>query len=80
MLEKNNDCPKCGGAGWLWWYELDNYDGPGLDGGSDDTQYPCRLCRPYEYDYDLEVPDESGYELPEKEVITPNTEEVRQGK
>lgn len=35
------DCPKCGGAGWLWWRELDEYDGPALKGGFDDTRYSC---------------------------------------
>lgn len=37
-------CPKCGGAGWLWWYELDNYDGLAselYDCYGDDTKYLC---------------------------------------
>jgi len=34
-------CEKCGGAGWLWWYELDRYDGPAITTGTDDTRYSC---------------------------------------
>lgn len=37
-------CPKCGGAGWLWWKELDNYSGPATQGGVDDTRYLCDAC------------------------------------
>lgn len=40
-------CPKCDGAGWLWWYELDEYDGPGNnphDCQIDDTRYTCDTC------------------------------------
>lgn len=35
------DCQKCEGAGWLWWYELDDYDGPAIKTGTDDTRYSC---------------------------------------
>lgn len=35
------DCPKCGGAGWVWWNELDEYHGPANEGGADDTKYTC---------------------------------------
>ncbi len=34
-------CPKCNGAGWLWWNELDQYDGPAILSGSDHTRYSC---------------------------------------
>jgi hypothetical protein len=34
-------CEKCGGEGWLWWFELDNYDGPAVTGPNDDTRYSC---------------------------------------
>ena len=34
-------CEKCHGAGWVWWDELDQYEGPALFGGSDDTRYIC---------------------------------------
>lgn len=37
-------CPKCGGAGWLWWHELDEYYGPANDPhdcNTDDTRYSC---------------------------------------
>ena len=37
-------CAKCGGAGWLWWYELEKYDGPAIEDGIDDTRYTCDLC------------------------------------
>jgi hypothetical protein len=43
----DRDCPKCNGAGWLWWYELDYYNGPASDPHdcySDDTKYPCDRC------------------------------------
>lgn len=34
-------CEKCNGAGWLWWNELDDYDGPAISTGRDDTKYSC---------------------------------------
>lgn len=40
-------CSKCEGSGWLWWYELDEYDGPASDPHdcySDDTRYTCDKC------------------------------------
>ena len=37
-------CSKCGGAGWLWWDELDEYSGPGNETGQDDTKYSCDAC------------------------------------
>jgi hypothetical protein len=40
-------CQKCGGSGWLWWNELEKYDGPAADIHdcySDDTKYTCDLC------------------------------------
>jgi len=37
-------CKKCGGAGWLWWDELDEYDGPAHETGQDDTKYSCDTC------------------------------------
>lgn len=40
MAEKA-ECPKCGGAGWLWWDELDRYYGPAIKTGRDDTRYSC---------------------------------------
>jgi hypothetical protein len=48
MSEK---CRKCGDAGWLWWFELDEYSGPASDSHdcqSDDTQYSCDACTPEE--------------------------------
>jgi len=44
-------CGKCGGAGWVWWHELDEYDGPASDPHdcySDDTHYLCDWCFPSE--------------------------------
>lgn len=38
-------CPKCDGEGWLWWFELDSYDGPACQTGEDDTHYACDKCR-----------------------------------
>jgi len=38
------ECPKCRGAGWLWWHELEQYDGPALKGQPDDTKYECEEC------------------------------------
>jgi hypothetical protein len=40
-------CRKCGGAGWVWWYELDDYDGPAADTSDcygDDNRYICDEC------------------------------------
>ena len=40
-------CSKCGGAGWVWWHELDDYAGPASDPHdcySDDTKYTCDKC------------------------------------
>jgi hypothetical protein len=37
-------CTKCGGEGWLWWFELDEYSGPATETGEDDTQYSCDAC------------------------------------
>ena len=33
-------CEKCGGAGWLWGHELEDYDPP-HPGQHDDTRYSC---------------------------------------
>ena len=33
-------CPKCGGEGWIWGPELDDYDPP-QPGMADDTKYSC---------------------------------------
>lgn len=38
------NCTKCGGAGWVWWFELDDYCGPAVETGQDDTKYPCDIC------------------------------------
>ena len=40
------ECALCKDAGWVWWYELDDYDGPALQDGTDDTRYSCPECRP----------------------------------
>lgn len=32
---------KCGGDGWVWWDELEFYDGPAIETGTDDTRYSC---------------------------------------
>ena len=37
-------CEKCGGEGWVWWYELDTYYGPAIETGEDDTRYTCDWC------------------------------------
>jgi hypothetical protein len=37
-------CKKCNGAGWVWWNELDKYDGPALETGQDDQRYSCDAC------------------------------------
>jgi hypothetical protein len=34
-------CARCSGAGWLWWHELEEYFGPALVNGRDDTKYMC---------------------------------------
>jgi hypothetical protein len=36
-----NACEKCGGAGWLWWHQLDDYSGPADETGRDDCRYSC---------------------------------------
>jgi len=41
------NCTKCGGAGWVWGEELDDYKGPASDPYdcySDDTKYTCDRC------------------------------------
>ena len=48
-----NKCQKCEGAGWLWWNELDKYNGPASDPHdcySDDTKYTCDECKGYRDD------------------------------
>lgn len=41
----SEECSKCGGSGWLWWYELDNFAGHDPSGCvSDDTRYECDAC------------------------------------
>lgn len=36
-------CEKCSGEGWLWGYELDEYEMP--EGCIwDDNRYPCDAC------------------------------------
>ena len=37
-------CLKCKGAGWLWWWELDEYSGPANETGTDDNRYSCDAC------------------------------------
>lgn len=38
------NCPKCGGAGWLWWHDLDNLDFSGWEDYNDDNRYLCDWC------------------------------------
>lgn len=57
------DCTKCDGEGWLWWYELDHYSGPGLECGSDDTQYSCDACHKKDEESEMEVPLTVGDQL-----------------
>lgn len=52
IKKSEEPCEKCGGAGWLWWYELKNYSGPADDGGADDTKYSCDECSKYDDDDD----------------------------
>ena len=56
-LEYPYDCDKCDGEGWLWWNELDDYSGPGIETGCDDTRYPCDKCGGKGHNYD---PDKIG--------------------
>lgn len=44
MGRKINNCGKCGGEGWLWWFELKHYSGPAEETGSDDQKYTCDKC------------------------------------
>jgi hypothetical protein len=37
-------CDKCGGDGWLWWNELEEYYGPATETGQDDNRYSCDRC------------------------------------
>lgn len=37
------ECPKCHGAGWVWYYELDIHMS-NHDDGIDDTRYTCDTC------------------------------------
>lgn len=48
MKTPSKVCPKCGGSGWVWWDDLDEYDGPGRTTGSDDTRYACDWCSKYD--------------------------------
>lgn len=43
--DETKDCPKCGGAGWVWDYELDENPNDIHDAGIDDTRYSCDACR-----------------------------------
>jgi hypothetical protein len=42
-------CPKCHDEGWVWWNEPDDYGGPALETGQDDTRYSCDRCTPKRY-------------------------------
>ncbi len=49
-------CEKCGGAGWVYWYELEGYDGPASDISncySDNTRYTCDLCQGIKEDTEI---------------------------
>lgn len=39
----NEKCSKCGGEGWVWWNELDEYDDSNAP-VVDDTKYTCDRC------------------------------------
>lgn len=49
-------CEKCGGAGWLWWFELKNYHNEYVKEGyyGDDTKYVCDYCDGEGLDKNLE--------------------------
>lgn len=38
------ECPKCEGNCWLWWNELERYEGPATETGQDDTKCTCDAC------------------------------------
>lgn len=46
-------CPKCQGHGWVWWHELDEYEGPALETGQDDQKYICDECDGEGHELDL---------------------------
>jgi hypothetical protein len=68
--KSENNCEKCGGAGWLWWHELKEYSGPASDPHdcySDDTKYSCDACHGtgklfIDIDYVDYLDDEENYE------------------
>lgn len=41
---KEKICKKCSGEGWVWWNELEEYDGPANQTGDDSTKYTCDTC------------------------------------
>lgn len=43
LTSTTNWCPKCGNSGWVWWFQLDEYDGPAMRGQPDDTRYTCDM-------------------------------------
>ena len=40
MLKRSDECPKCGGRGWLWGHELTTY----TDDDLGDNRYICYDC------------------------------------
>ena len=41
------NCPYCNGAGWVYWEDIPDYNGPAADPFdcySDDTKYDCPIC------------------------------------
>lgn len=41
IFQENQLCPKCKGTGWVFWYELETYDGPAIKTGTDINKYMC---------------------------------------
>jgi len=37
-------CSKCKGSEFVYWYELEEYHGPAIETGIDDTRYSCDIC------------------------------------
>lgn len=44
-IPEDEQCRKCGGDGWLWCHELENYRADPHDCNTDDTKYPCDKCK-----------------------------------
>lgn len=60
----NEKCLKCGGDGWVWCSELDQYDGLASDPHDcyyDDTKYICDECNGLGTIGEIDMPDRKTF-------------------